>query len=597
MVEKQFRVLYREFLFRLIDRELLAGGAQGDANRLLGRLAAILIWLSIPFAAMALGASNARVPRQEMLAGAWGPEHSVIATTMLVVALFGVLSWDTVLPDRRDVLVLGPLPVRARTIFAAKAASLAAALGITVSVFNGLPGLAMPFALTPPGANLMELALSIGLYRSFLAYWLTMFAAGAFVLLSMLSVQALAAQLPRAMFLRVTPLLQIATFCLCIGVYFLQPALASPHALTAPGHERTLAWLPTYWFLGLFQQLNGSTEGPAQTMLSTLAARAWSGLAIAGAGGCGAFLLCYYRTLRKIVEQPDIAPGSRRSLWLPRFGGPVTTAIVQFAIRTLLRSRQHRVILAFWSGMGFAILILYLKTPFAEKIAAAAGADLWRQASVPVIASSFVMLCFWTLGIRIAITVPVELNANWTFRIAPLPCVSVMVNALRAALYTMAVAPLWVSLAMLLLWIWPLRMAAGHLVVFGLVASVAVELCLYGFQKVPFTCSYLPGKSHLHITVCLCLMLGMNLLYVASEWERRALRDAKMFAAIVLVLAPAAVIAWRRTQHSAGAALGLIFEDEQPSELTSLGLFRDGFLPAQPGDSGSSARSAIADSR
>lgn len=528
--------------------------------------------LSIPFAAMAIGASNARVPRQEMLAGAWGPEHSVIATTMLIVALFAVLSWDSVLPDRRDVLVLGPLPVRARTIFAAKAASLAAALGVTVSVFNGLPGLAMPLALTPPGGNLMELVLSIGLYRSFIAYWFTVFAAGAFVLLTVLCVQALAAQLPRALFLRVTPLLQMATFCLCVGVYFLQPALASPNALTAPGRERALAWLPTYWFLGLFQQLNGSMDGPAHAVLSTLAARALTGLAIAGAGGCGAFVLCYYRTLRKIVEQADIAPGSRRWMRLPRFGGPAKTAIVQFAIRTLLRSGRHRVILAFWLGMGFAILILFLKTPFAQKIAAVAGADVWHRASVPVIASSFVMLCFWTLGIRIATSMPAELKANWTFRIVPLPSVSVTLSAVRTALYTVSVAPLWVTLAVVLIWIWPLRMAAGHLMVFGLAAAVAVELCLYGFHKVPFTCSYLPGKRNLHLTVCLCLMLGMNILYAASEWERRALGDAGRFAGTTLVLAAAAAFTWRRTQHSAASAPGLIFEEEQPSEVTSLGL-------------------------
>lgn len=43
MATKQFRALYREFLFRLIDREVLAGDAQGDANWLLGRFAAILI--------------------------------------------------------------------------------------------------------------------------------------------------------------------------------------------------------------------------------------------------------------------------------------------------------------------------------------------------------------------------------------------------------------------------------------------------------------------------------------------------------------------------------------------------------------------------
>jgi hypothetical protein len=36
---------------------------------------------------------------------------------MLVVGLFAVLSWESTFPDKRDVLVLGPLPVRAGTMF------------------------------------------------------------------------------------------------------------------------------------------------------------------------------------------------------------------------------------------------------------------------------------------------------------------------------------------------------------------------------------------------------------------------------------------------------------------------------------------------
>ncbi len=109
----QFRVLYREFLFRMVDRELLSVHAQGDTSKLLGQFAAVLILLSIPFTIMALGVENAHAPREAVLISAWGVEHSLIATTMLVVGLFAVLSWDSTFPDSRDVLVLAPLPVRA----------------------------------------------------------------------------------------------------------------------------------------------------------------------------------------------------------------------------------------------------------------------------------------------------------------------------------------------------------------------------------------------------------------------------------------------------------------------------------------------------
>ena len=54
--------------------------------------------------------------------------HFLIATTMLVVGVFAVLSWESMFPDRQDVLVLAPLPVRARTLLFAKVAAVATAL-------------------------------------------------------------------------------------------------------------------------------------------------------------------------------------------------------------------------------------------------------------------------------------------------------------------------------------------------------------------------------------------------------------------------------------------------------------------------------------
>ena len=112
------------------------------------------------------------------------------------------------------------------------------------------------------------------------------------------------------------------------------------------------ACLPSYWFLGLFDQLNGS---PA---LSGLARRGWIALGVAAAGAAIAYALSYFRTIRRIVEEPDIVAAARGFVPL-RFGSALTNAIVGFSCRTLLRSRQHRVMLAFYAGIGFAIVIFF----------------------------------------------------------------------------------------------------------------------------------------------------------------------------------------------------------------------------------------------
>jgi hypothetical protein len=127
MSKLQFRVLYREFLFRVVDLELLS--PQGDIVKLLGQFAGVLIFFSLMLAlGILLGAGNQMQPELGLML-AWVEEHFLISTTMLVVGLFAVLSWESAFPDRRDVLVLAPLPVQARTLFLAKVAGVGTALG------------------------------------------------------------------------------------------------------------------------------------------------------------------------------------------------------------------------------------------------------------------------------------------------------------------------------------------------------------------------------------------------------------------------------------------------------------------------------------
>ena len=242
-----------------------------------------------------------------------------------------------------------------------------------------------------------------------------MIASGAFVYCTLLAVQGLAAQLlSRRLFLRLSSFLHLAAFCLLLCVYFLEPLAISPMSLTAAQAHGWLAWSPSYWFLGLMQELNGS---PA---MAVLARRAWIALGAAIAASAVAYGLSYLRTLRRIVEEPDIAPQPRGGAWLPALGTPLSTALVQFSVRTLWRSRAHRVILAFYLGIGFAITILLLRSPAAQRLTEeAAVSDPWHEANAPLLAASIVMLGFWVVGTRAVFSLPLDLRANWILRISP----------------------------------------------------------------------------------------------------------------------------------------------------------------------------------
>lgn len=104
--ETQFRILYRQFLFRMVDLELLSADAKGDMSKLFGQFAALLVFISLGLCLLAGAAGGAGLPPLAQLVGEWSAVHFVIATTMLVVGLFAILSWDATFPDRRDVMVL-----------------------------------------------------------------------------------------------------------------------------------------------------------------------------------------------------------------------------------------------------------------------------------------------------------------------------------------------------------------------------------------------------------------------------------------------------------------------------------------------------------
>jgi hypothetical protein len=554
----QFRVLYRAFLLRVIDLELLS--ADADTSRMLGQFAALFAGMSYLFTFWLIfgGVSKSFLPVME---------HFLIATTMVVVGLFSVLCWDSIFPDRHDVLVLAPLPVRASTLFRAKIAALIAALSLSVLSLNSISGLVWPFLFSATNGGGF-----LGIVRSLVAYWTTMALAGVFMFCCVLGVQGAASQLlPRQQFLRLSALLQIAAFFLFFGVYILEPSLEAPKALVAPENQRLLAWLPSYWFLGLFQQLNGSML-PA---FAPLVKRAWVGLAAAIFGGGASVLMAYLRTMGKIVEGPDIMPGAHKVNWSPRFGTLLQTSLVLFSIRTLLRSRQHRVLLSFYLGTGLAIVLAYVQASLGlQRLLhrAASGA-----VDISFLVASLWTICFAILGVRVVISMPHALRANWIFRMTEVRKVPAYLSSVRRALFAIAMVPVWMLLAVLFLLRWPTWQIAGHLAVLGLVGMIVVELSLYGFHKLPFTCSYLPGQSKVHV-----VFWGLLLVLVppvAARFEMRLLHRPLGFLCMFTLLALIAACARWRTTASAKSAEELIFEEEYLPELFALNLLQNVGVP------------------
>ncbi|MEO6805737.1 MAG: hypothetical protein ABI286_07315 [Edaphobacter sp.] len=550
--KRQFLVLYRSFLMRVIDLELMSANA--DTARLLGQFAALFAGMSYLFTFWLIFAGG--FSRDFF----WKMEHFLIATTMVVVSLFSVLCWDSIFPDKGDVLVLAPMPVRPSTLFRAKLAALIAALSLSVVSLNIFSGVVWPFLFSITNGGHF-----IGVVRSLAAYWITMVLAGLFMFCCVLGVQGVTSLvLPRQLFLRLSALLQVAAFFLFFGVYILEPSLQVPRALALPENLKQLTSLPSYWFFGLFQQLNGSMLPE----FALLARRAWEGLAVAICGGVASVLLAYFQTMQKVVEEPDIMPGVHRIGWTLRFGSLLKTCVTLFSFRTLLRSRQHRVLLSFYLGTGLAIVLAYVKTPLGQK--RFLHGPRGGLVDVALLVASLWTICFAVLGVRVVIAMPHTLRANWIFRMTETRSVPEYVAAVRRSLVVMALAPVWLLLAVLFLFRLPTLPVVGHLIALGLVGMIVVEFCLYGFHKLPFACSYLPGQSKVHVVFWGLLLVIAPLS--AARFEARMLHRPFSYLCIIALLAMILVAARWRTNSSAQSAEELVFEEEYPPELLALGL-------------------------
>ena len=318
----------------------------------------------------------------------------------------------------------------------------------------------------------------------------------------------------------------------------------------------------------MMQQLHGS---PA---LAPLARRAWIGLAIAVSVTAVAYALSYFRTLRKIVEEPDIMPGGRRSGWLPRFGTAPQTAIVQFAIRTLMRSRQHRVILAFYLSIGFAMTIFLLRSPAVTEriletvVGRPATGGQHPDPGVDIdhddrLRGGNAGAVFHADGSARQLGLPHH-RRSWMARD--------YLAAARRSLLALSAVPLWIGSAALCFSLWPWRQAAAHVVALG----------LFGLLLADSVHVRLPQDS-VHVLVSAGEVAGSRgdfgrasaavLHDVRGAVRARRAVDASGQATLLgSLLAAAVLVRWRSVALAKSEATWLRFEDAPADEILMLGL-------------------------
>ena len=185
------------------------------------------------------------------------------------------------------------------------------------------------------------------------------------------------------------------------------------------------------------------------------------------------------------------------------------------------------------------------------------------------------MMSFAVLGLRAIFSLPISLNANWMLRITQLRPARHYIAATRRALLFLGVAPIWIICAALSVRLRPASQTAQHLAFLALLGGVLVELSLIRFDKVPFTCSYLPGKTNVQAVFWGFVFTFLSLGLLIGTYELSTFNNPLHYALMMLCAASAIAALWAVNRLHAQSTV-LYFEEQPPEVITRLGLI---FVP------------------
>jgi hypothetical protein len=434
-----------------------------------------------------------------------------VTYSMVTIGFVAVFVWDALTFDRRDAMVLGPLPVSAGTIMLAKLGALAVFLVGSSGAVNLFT--AVPFALIT--ADRMG-ATTFAVY--FGAHLAATMSAATFVFASLVAIRGLVAMASGARFAaRVGALLQFVCVAAVLSFVIVMPQALKINRVSM-GSMAVAPWLPSAWFLGLFEVVRGS----AQADMAVLAQRGVVALTLAVAGAIAASVLAVRHQLRAALAPSAFAGPlgsakvSRLAVRLFTGSGGRARAIADFILTTIARSRSQQAPIAIAAAVGFAVALAGLSRGSADvsSLMHPRTIVLWTP----------LVIGFWiAIGVRQSFFVPSEPLAAWTFRSNGSGDPVATWSAVRASMLVIVAAPAFLiacSLSSLIGW----RLAFMHAWISCAALAVLVEALALTVRHVPFTRPYPPGHARLKTRWPLYLLGMYAVAYLPVQLELDLLR-------------------------------------------------------------------------
>jgi hypothetical protein len=489
-----------------------------------------------------------------------------ISLSMIVAGLLTVVQWQSLFPTRRDYLALKPLPVQLYQIFVAR---FLASFLITVLVLvdlNLAPSMMFPF-LTSGRWQSFEL-------RFVAAHAVATFGAGLFVFFALGAIQGVLMNLlpPRA-FDRLSVWIQALFATAFIA--------AAPYVFDIPNWHEMIAtephWMllfPPAWFLGLYETVLGSQD----SYFLQLRERSLTGMGVVLFLALVTYFLSYRRHAGRVLEQALSQPSGRSLIGRTEselieicIKNSRTRAVFAFGIQTLRRSRAHKLVMGFCLSIAF---VLALQTAAPTALTHFRSAELWSDwqleavLAIPLLMSAVIIsaLCY-------VFKLPAQPEASWVFRLAA-EC-SDPRELLDSVEYL-----LFCGLGSVLLVTLPIEgfalgwgLAIAHITMVAVLLLLLIEARLYEWHKIPFTCSYVPGRRNIWQTLAIYLGLFAVLIPVITSFEVRLLRPLILLA-MAASLSPF-YFSLRSRRRAQWRIVPLLFDESDEPLIATLRLNRE----------------------
>ena len=488
----------------------------------------------------------------------------LITFAMVTMGFLSLVMWEGVFPDRRDARTLGSLPVTNVTFVLARLGALFAMFCLFIAGTQLIGGVLFGIVAASFGSP-------GGVVGNVGGHLVATISASAFSFFSIIAMQCvLLCVLGRVAVQRAAVVLQIVFGVLLIEMVFFLPqvgkGLGDGNLKPDWMSSADARLVPSVWFLALYEWLTGFGGRGIYPM-------AWPALTvtIAVVGLTVAlYAATYGRLVRRALETPAGVRTRGEALerarghiagWLP--GSNVCRAVRAFTLRTLARSRQHRMLLCLYAAMGVALVFSAVLPLLLRR-----DPEFFAKPSVALTSAPLVLMFFLLCGMRAIFAIPVEPKANWPFRLREPPQRHQVIAGVRSAMIRSCVLPIAIAAGLSVGIPWTARLGAAHALFCLLMGTLLVELLLIGMCKVPFTCTYFPGKARLTTLWPAYLVAFTTYAYTAGALEADILLYSRTAYLWVCSLLATAIVAMEiRRRFALRNVPGLLFEEVDPNAM------------------------------